>query len=167
MTRRVVLGVAVCLVTAACATPVVDNPAARRQPVIQLRPCPLPRSNDTVLCGTHDVAEDRASQSGRRIGLNIVVLPATGPTAAPDPVFVLAGGPGLGAASLVTGDTARSMAAIRRERDLVFVDQRGTGKSSAHGCRFGDATTMQRNFNDLFPVDGVPPAGSAWTGLPT
>jgi pimeloyl-ACP methyl ester carboxylesterase len=157
LTRRLVLGVAVAVLTVSCATiPMVDNAReARRPPAIQLSACPLPRSTDTVLCGTHEVFEDRASQAGRRIALNIVVLPATGPAAAPDPLFVLIGGPGLGAASLVTGATATSMQVIRRDRDLVFVDQRGTGKSAAHACPFAEGTTMQRGFNDLFPPDEV------------
>jgi pimeloyl-ACP methyl ester carboxylesterase len=155
MKRRILLGVAVCLLIVSCATQAVEKTDARRQSTIQLGPCPLPRSSDVVLCGTHDVFEDRTSQAGRRIALNIVVLPATDPTAAPDPVFVLIGGPGLGAASLVTADTARSMEAIRRQRDIVFVDQRGTGKSSAQACRFSDGPTMQRHFNDLFPPDRV------------
>ena len=45
-------------------------------------------------CGKHTVYENRSAQNGRQIELNIVVLPATGEQAAPDPLFFFAGGPG-------------------------------------------------------------------------
>ena len=115
----------------------------------------MPKSSEPLLCGTHSVFENRAAREGRRIALNIVVLPAQSPTPADDPVFVFAGGPGLGAASTVTGDSEWFSNTVRRERDIVFVDQRGTGASNRLSCAFGDPAAMQTSFGELFPQQAI------------
>ena len=79
-------------------------------------------------CGTYEVYENRATKTGRKISLNIVVYPATGDEREPDPLFYFAGGPGSAATEDARG-FAPEFAKIRVHRDLVFVDQRGTGKS--------------------------------------
>jgi pimeloyl-ACP methyl ester carboxylesterase len=94
----------------------------------------MPESTQPVLCGQHEVFEDRAAQAGRRITLKIVVVPALSAPPAGDPVFVFVGGPGLGAASGVRGDGGGLTNRLRRERDVVFVDQRGTGASHRLPC---------------------------------
>ena len=108
-----------------------------------------------MLCGKYVVFENRSAHAGRRITLNIVVLPALGPKPVPDPVFVLVGGPGLGAASLVTGTSEWVTATARHERDIVFVDQRGTGNSNRLPCRFSGGSALQSSFGDLFPIESV------------
>jgi pimeloyl-ACP methyl ester carboxylesterase len=99
-----------------------------------LSPCTVPGFEGPALCGTHEVWEDREARAGRRIPLKIVVLPATGPDRAPDPVFVLAGGPGQAATGLIP-KAASELAEVRRRRDVVFIDQRGTGGSNRLSCR--------------------------------
>ena len=79
------------------------------------------------------VFEDRDSGTGRTIELKVVVYPARSRNAQPDPVFVLAGGPGQAAAQL-SPMLARMFGDVRQDRDLVFVDQRGTGKSNGLPC---------------------------------
>jgi pimeloyl-ACP methyl ester carboxylesterase len=156
MTRlRSLAGLLVVLAAAACATPASPPRETQPRPTIQLERCRLPRSSESVLCGSLTVFEDRVSRTGRRIGLNILVLPAFAAKAAADPVFVIAGGPGVGAASAQTSETTKTLWMIRRERDIVFVDQRGTGKSHSLSCRFGDSAAMQSHFNELFPLDDV------------
>jgi len=73
-------------------------PAAPPAPPWQgkLSPCPLPGVPGAAFCGTYEVFEDREARAGRKIPLKIVLLPATGPDRAPDPIFFLAGGPGQG-----------------------------------------------------------------------
>lgn len=88
---------------------------------------------DDARCATVQVFEDRERASGRTIDLKVVVYPARSRDAEPDPVFFLAGGPGQAAAessSLVVGMLDR----VRQDRDLVFVDQRGTGGSNGLPC---------------------------------
>jgi pimeloyl-ACP methyl ester carboxylesterase len=94
-----------------------------------------------VLAGTLKVFENRASREGRMIDLSIVVLPATGPDRSPDPVFMLAGGPGQAATSWVRGQAKSWM---REKRDIVLVDQRGTGRSNPLQVRLpGNDSNLQ------------------------
>ena len=82
------------------------------------------------LCGTLEVPEDRANPLGRRIGLRVAVIPATAAAPAPDPLFAIAGGPG----DASTGSFAwlpERYADVHATRDVVLVDQRGTGASNA------------------------------------
>lgn len=116
----------VVLLTASCARP--DTTAIDR-----LHECTIDEGPAGAYCGTLDVPEDRASGQGRRIPLKIVVAPALRRDPAPDPLFVLAGGPGQAAASMA-GDLLPAFRRFRTDRDLVFVDQRGTGASNRLGC---------------------------------
>jgi pimeloyl-ACP methyl ester carboxylesterase len=108
---------------------------ARREanPRLALSPCWLPGVDAQARCGVLTVFEDREAKSGRTIKLRIAVLPALAASPEPDPVVILAGGPGQGAVS-----TARAILPLadrlRRSRDLVFVDQRGTGESNQLPC---------------------------------
>ncbi len=84
-----------------------------------------------MLCGTYGVYEDRERRSGRMISLNIAVLPAFGLDPDPDPVFWLAGGPGVASTA---GAAMMSTSPFRWRRDIVMVDQRGTGGSNPLPC---------------------------------
>jgi pimeloyl-ACP methyl ester carboxylesterase len=81
----------------------------------------------TVLVGTLRVFEDREAGAGRTIDLNLMVLPALDEAPAPDPIFWLQGGPGVAATNSFRGLAASWM---RKRRDIVLVDQRGTGRSN-------------------------------------
>ena len=70
----------------------------------KLKPCP---NTPTDLCGTHEVFENRATRQGRRIALNIVVLPSLTQPALPDPLAVLVGGPGQAATEGAAGERRR------------------------------------------------------------
>jgi pimeloyl-ACP methyl ester carboxylesterase len=103
-------------------------------------------------CGTLEVFENRATRAGRKIGLKVVVLPASGPDRAPDPIFFFAGGP---------GDSATSAAPwIGRElgglhRDIVLVDQRGTGGSHSLDCELFAVDDLQSYLGDFLPPEAV------------
>jgi pimeloyl-ACP methyl ester carboxylesterase len=102
-----------------------------------LQPCKYADGPSDAYCGTLDVFEDRVAKTGRKIALKIVVLPALKQKYAPDPLFFLAGGPGQGAAELVDA-VQEPYRRIENDRDLVFVDQRGTGKSNPLECKPAD-----------------------------
>ncbi|HEV2667922.1 MAG TPA: alpha/beta fold hydrolase [Blastocatellia bacterium] len=128
----------------------------RPQRKLQLKPCSLPNDSGQALCGQYEVFENRATQAGRKIKLNLVVLPALAAQPAPDPVFFLSGGPGQGAADSARSGIGSLARQLRRERDLVLVDQRGTGQSQQLDCNlYGADQEVQSYFNDLFPVDKV------------
>jgi len=103
-------------------------------------------------CGTHNVPENRQLPGGRRLSLNVALLPALATSPARDPVFFLAGGPGQGAAQLAHA-LAPSLNEIRRDRDVVFVDQRGTGKSNPLDCELGDPENIQEQFRTDFDAE--------------
>ncbi|MGQ0503721.1 MAG: alpha/beta hydrolase [Myxococcaceae bacterium] len=102
-------------------------------PSLSLAPCRVEGVSAEVRCGTHEVLEDRSKPHGRKISLRVAMLPALAQTPEPDPLFILAGGPGQ-AATEVMKVVQPMMERIRRRRDLVFVDQRGTGASSPLDC---------------------------------
>lgn len=108
---------------------------------LKLSPCHLEEFNEEVLCGTLRVWEDRVARTGRTINIHVAVLPALRREKAPDPLFLLAGGPGQGArgyARLVP----IAFQEVRRGRDVVLVDLRGTGDSNPLECDLGDPLTM-------------------------
>ncbi len=84
-------------------------------------------------CAVLSVPENPHAPGGRRIGLSVVRVPAISRRKAPDPLFVLAGGPGQAAGSFYAA-TAGAFGRILRERDIVLVDQRGTGRSNPLDC---------------------------------
>ena len=106
---------------------------------------------DDALCGKIPVFEDRNGRSGRKIDLKVVVYPALSRTPQPDPLFVLVGGPGAGAADL-SEVMVGAFREIRTERDLVFVDQRGTGESNGLECDF-DALNLDSVLGDAAVID--------------
>ena len=105
-------------------------------------------------CGTLEVYENRATKTGRKINLNIVVYPATGPDRQPDPLFYFAGGPGSAATEDAPGFVP-AFAKIREHRDLVFVDQRGTGRSHPLDCPFYNPADLQSYLGYFFPLEEV------------
>jgi pimeloyl-ACP methyl ester carboxylesterase len=118
---------------------------------VSLSPCRTPDGNTEGLCGKYEVYENRQSQQGRKIALNIMVLPAAAEKPAPDAFFPLAGGPGQSAVDAfpLTGYTAK----IRQQRDVVLVDQRGTGGSNQLQCEARDLKNAQTVLGDPFPAE--------------
>jgi pimeloyl-ACP methyl ester carboxylesterase len=107
-----------------------QSPATAR---LDLSPCHIDGLAEEILCGIHEVFEDRDRQSGRKIPIHVAVLPSLRRPAEPDPLFVMAGGPGQGGRGLAPA-AARSFRAVRRHRDIVLVDLRGTGESAPLNC---------------------------------
>jgi pimeloyl-ACP methyl ester carboxylesterase len=87
----------------------------------------------TAKCGTLEVPENPSNPQGRKINLNIAVVPAVSRGAESDPLFVLAGGPGQSIVEIFPAMYG-SLYRIHEKRDIVLVDQRGTGKSNPLRC---------------------------------
>lgn len=86
-----------------------------------------------VQCGKLQVPLNYEEESAATIALNYAVIPALRSDGPADPLFFLAGGPGQAAvdiAAMITG----AFGEIRQQRDLVLIDQRGTGDSSPLRC---------------------------------
>ena len=133
---------------------VTASPARKSSPGpdLTLSPCQIEdAAHFSVLsaeCGTLEVAENPAAPAGRRIKLHIARVPAINRRKAEDPLFILAGGPGMAASTMYAG-TAPAFARMQRNRDIVLVDQRGTGRSNALQCAFDDEKLMRSSPDDV------------------
>lgn len=108
------------------------------------------------------VPEDRdAGPEGRNILLRVAVVPATLRPAAPDPLFVLVGGPGQAATEAGAG-VAEVLRDVRRERAVVLVDQRGTGASNPLDCTLHDPDDMVGPLEDPVPLAKVAECVKGW-----
>ena len=129
---------AVFAAAAACAPGAVGAAPAPR---IALADCRLPHpaglASLPARCGSVNVPENPAQPEGRRITLRVAVVPALDRRAEREPLFVVSGGPGQAATDFYAA-YAGAFAPIQRTRDLVLLDQRGTGGSNRLDCEFPD-----------------------------
>lgn len=140
MSRRVSLSAALvalaALLLASCAAAATPEQASV-EPRLPLAPCRLSapgQAAETIAaeCGALTVPENRTTPGGRTIDLRVVVVPAINPGAG-EPLLLLAGGPGQ-AASEAFIPLLPALTQVNLSRDLVLVDQRGTGASNPLSC---------------------------------
>lgn len=98
---------------------------------------PLGISAVEAQCTRVTVPEDPQRPAGRQLQLFVARIPALSRQAAAEPLFILAGGPGLGASTFYSS-AAPVFARIRRRHDIIIVDQRGTGRSHPLLCQFDE-----------------------------
>jgi pimeloyl-ACP methyl ester carboxylesterase len=84
-------------------------------------------------CGVVVRSLDPSKPEGTKIDVHFLVVPAMARNKQPDAVLLLAGGPGQSAISLARAVLPR-LNRLNNRRDLVFIDQRGTGKSAPLQC---------------------------------
>lgn len=143
--KRLLACAAACLALAAC-----DSADTATRRALALQPCRLPGVDAEAKCGTLEVWEDRAAKAGRRIGINVAVVPARIRTHEADPILVFAGGPGQGAVALAS-DVMPLFGRLNDLRDVVFIDQRGTGSSHPLDCDDDEDSPLQSVFEDALP----------------
>jgi pimeloyl-ACP methyl ester carboxylesterase len=133
---RLVAFVVCAVILVGCASELGDGSASSRHlDGWALTPCTISgdlpiRAEAEALCGTLTVPEDPFNPGGRQIDLRVAVVPALASDPSPDPLFVLAGGPG-DAATRFFAWLPGLYADVHARRDIVLVDQRGTGDSNA------------------------------------
>ena len=106
-----------------------------------LAPCRIAGLAHEALCGALARPLDPARPDGASIDVHYLVVPALARRKLPDPVFLLAGGPGQSAiavAPALMGVFSR----LNNRRDIVFVDQRGTGRSAPLACDEADDASL-------------------------
>lgn len=84
-------------------------------------------------CGFLDVPENPDDPDGKTISIHVAVAEASSQGPQPDPLFFFAGGPGQ-AASETWVMLRNALRQVRKDRDIVMVDQRGTGQSNRLQC---------------------------------
>ena len=106
-----------------------------------LTECRVPGLRNSVQCGVVQRALDPARPDGPKIAVHYVLVPAMARRKLPDPVFLLAGGPGQTAIGV--GPQAFALfSRLNNRRDIVFVDQRGTGQSAPLECADAQRETL-------------------------
>lgn len=118
-----------CLAAAAAASVFAGGASA----AIATRACHLPGVEEPLRCAAISVPLERDKAAGAALKLHVTVAPAFREGAKADPLFVLAGGPGQAGSDILPliNTTFRR---IRATRDIVFIDQRGTGLSGKLDC---------------------------------
>lgn len=125
---------ALALFVSACGP--AGGPQPEAGPSVPLDDCVLSAPGGAQVdaeCGSLEVPEDPDNPGGRTISLKIAVVRAVSRAPAPDPLFLLAGGPGQ-AATEAFAPLLPTIERVQFDRDLVMVDQRGTGESRPLEC---------------------------------
>jgi pimeloyl-ACP methyl ester carboxylesterase len=114
---------------------------------LTLKPCRLEHPARMLAlsaeCASVTVPENYDRPEGRKIDLFVARVPAISLNKKTDPLFLIAGGPGTSAVDLYTSQ-AGPFDRVRRDRDIILVDQRGTGRSHRLDCDYGDQNLFER-----------------------
>jgi pimeloyl-ACP methyl ester carboxylesterase len=130
--------------------------AFAQRPQAQFHPCGFKQVEGESQCGSISVFEDRMHRRGRKIAIEFVVLKALRQSSKPNPPLVdFPGGPGI--ASVADAEPiSQIFGFVREERDLVLVDQRGTGKSGLLYCDLhASHGSPQQKLAGFMPPDRV------------
>lgn len=89
-----------------------------------------------VECGWLHVQESRGRPESRVLKLWVAIAKATGEGRLPDPLLYVHGGPGIATvdARFPTINESKTWPVLRQHRDIIFFDQRGTGRSQPEFC---------------------------------
>jgi pimeloyl-ACP methyl ester carboxylesterase len=91
----------------------------------------LPEIRPRLRCGTVRVPRDHARPDSGGFSLAVVVIRSQDQPSLPDPVVYISGGPGY-ALTIYAANQVQNSYAPRR--DLILIDQRGTGRSEPSLC---------------------------------
>jgi len=86
-----------------------------------------------ALCGTLERLENPDDPESPMLAIRVAVVPALNLQPEPDPIVPLAGGPGQSAVQFYAAYAA-AFEHVRSDRDILLVDQRGTGESARMDC---------------------------------
>jgi pimeloyl-ACP methyl ester carboxylesterase len=127
------------LALVSAAIPTSTFAAAQKGAVITPLKCPDVSYRNQLDCFAMAVPENRANPDGRTIQLAVAVLKAK-KAPLPDPVLLIQGGPGEAA---IPDIEYWLDSPVREQRDIIFLDQRGTGLSAPLNCpEVGDAVAQ-------------------------
>ncbi|MDO6426325.1 alpha/beta hydrolase [Thalassotalea sp. 1_MG-2023] len=121
---------------------------------LSLNDCHLEGITQLVQCGKLEVPENYTNKTGDTISINFAVLPAIDNSQKNEPLMFLAGGPGQAAVSLA-GGLYKAFNEVRKTRDLILVDQRGTGESNPLQCENAEQLDPYTNLPSDFSVEEI------------
>ncbi len=154
MARLRWIGVLVSLLVPVSVSAQTSRPAeATLTSSVSLAPCFLrdPANTRSVAahCGRLRVPESYDEPSGRQISLFVAVVPALRQQAKPDAFTAIAGGPGGASTEDFASWGSQTFAEIRKSRDIVLVDQRGTGRSHRMSCDLDEDDLADRSSEEI------------------
>ncbi|GGI90196.1 alpha/beta hydrolase [Shewanella gelidii] len=97
------------------------------------QPCYIDGLSERLQCGYITVPENPEQPNGKVIDVHFAVLPAIKNTHPQEALLAIAGGPGQSAIENAAGFD-RMLNKVRQQRDILLIDQRGTGKSNLLQC---------------------------------
>ena len=100
-------------------------------------------------CGTMLRPENPADPGSPEIELRVAVVPALNLVPETDAIVPIAGGPGAGSVEFYLSAKG-AFEGLRRNRDILLVDQRGTGESARMDCPVEDDSLI---FEDEFSLE--------------
>ncbi|MGZ9899900.1 alpha/beta hydrolase [Shewanella gaetbuli] len=103
-------------------------------------PCYLDGMAEQLQCGQITVAENPAKPDGTQIDIHFAILPAIKNTHPNEALLAIAGGPGQSAVEHAAGFD-RLLSKVRQQRDILLIDQRGTGQSNILNCEDSSVTS--------------------------
>ena len=124
-----------------------DARASNAEPALTLSACRLKGVSHEARCGVLPRPLDPAQPAGTTIDIHVAVLPALARNKKPDPVFFFAGGPGQSAIELAP-QIQTLLGRFGNRRDVVLIDQRGTGRSAPLRCEDESPTRSLRESTD-------------------
>jgi len=110
---------------------------AKAQAELEMAPCFIAGLKERISCGTVELPLDYANPDGTRVPVHVALVPAVAATPEADPLLIFAGGPGQ-AAGDYGGFVNLAFYEIQKKRDIILIDQRGTGRSYGMKCEYGD-----------------------------
>ncbi len=123
--------------------------AQGKSPTFEKAACKFePPADLQVKCGFLTVPENRSKTDSHNIRLYVAIIKSRASKPAPDPVLYLEGGPG---GSAVMGIDGWTDTPLLDTRDLILLDQRGTGYSEPNlTCQANNTSDHpQRNFHTV------------------
>jgi pimeloyl-ACP methyl ester carboxylesterase len=132
-TRSILPSLLALLVSTAAAAAGGPETARAKPAKPEARSCHLPGAEGALRCVAIPVPLDYAKPGTKSLNIHVTVAPAYREGAKADPLFVLAGGPGQAGSEVIMLLPA-ALKRVRATRDIVFIDQRGTGLSGKLDC---------------------------------
>lgn len=107
--------------------------------------CYVEGVSDRLNCGFMTVPENPNKPDGKQIQVHYVILPAVKNVNHEEALLAIAGGPGQSAIDNAAGFDAM-LSKVRQQRDILLIDQRGTGRSNLLTCDEGAQSPL--SFDD-------------------
>ncbi|MGX9462760.1 alpha/beta hydrolase [Shewanella sp. A14] len=127
---------------------IAETAITQTAPIAKTSTCYLDGLDEQFQCGKITVPENPKQPQGKQIDIHFAILPAIKNTHPDEALLAIAGGPGQSAIENAAGFN-RMLSKVRQQRDILLIDQRGTGQSNILTCEDDTASLLSMNDDDL------------------